>query len=152
VGDVHQSLHCATRFDARLPESDHGATKIKVTGNRQPSICDDPRYCPFGPPPTLHYLVDDIAGESYATAPVVEAAARLPKAPAKAAAALDVGVWIAEGFELARAKIYVAPIGVGPGPFTITPSYEATIAELANQRIALAGARLANLLNDALGR
>jgi hypothetical protein len=152
VGDVHQPLHCATRFDAVLRESDHGGNKIKVSGNHQPPICDDPRYCPFGPPPALHYLVDDIEGESYAIAPVVEAAGRLPKAPAKEAAVLDVSVWIAEGFELARTKVYVAPIGIGPGPFTITPAYEAAIAALGKQRIALAGARLANLLNDALGR
>jgi hypothetical protein len=152
VGDVHQPLHCVERFDTGNPKGDHGGNGVKVTGNAQPPICDDPRYCPFGPPATLHFFVDDIDGSSYATAPALAAAAKLPRAPAKEAAVLDVAAWIAEGFDLARTKIYVAPIGVGAGPFTVTPEYQAAIGDLGRARMALAGARLANLLNDALGK
>jgi hypothetical protein len=152
VGDVHQPLHCVERFDAGTPKGDHGGNAVKVTGNPQPPICDDPRFCPFGPPGSLHFLVDDIEGSSYATAPALAAAGKLPKAPAKEAALLDVAAWIAEGFELARTKVYVGPIGVGAGPFTVTPEYQAAIGDLGRVRIALAGARLANLLNDALHR
>ena len=53
--------------------------------------------------------------------------------------------------ELSRAAVYVPPIGAGTGPFTITPAYQAAMLELGKRRIALAGARLANLLNAALG-
>ena len=45
----------------------------------------------------------------------------------------------------------VPPIGVGDGPFSITPQYQKAAADLGRRRIALAGARLANLLNAALG-
>jgi hypothetical protein len=65
---------------------------------------------------------------------------------------LDVGVWTAEGLDLAKTKVYVTPIGVGDGPFTVTPAYQGDMSDLGEKRIALAGARLANLLNDALGK
>jgi hypothetical protein len=41
---------------------------------------------------------------------------------------------------------------VGDGPFTITPAYQAAAIELGKQRIVLAGYRLANLINGALGQ
>jgi hypothetical protein len=152
VGDVHQPLHCVARFDAADRDGDRGGNAVKVTGNAQPPVCDDPRYCPFGPPPDLHAFVDTIEGSGYATAPALAAAARLPKAPARAAAVLDEHAWLAEGLELARTQLYVGPIGVGDGPFVVTPAYEAATSALGKQRIALGGARLANLLNEALGR
>jgi len=46
--------------------------------------------------------------------------------------------------------VYVAPIGAGDGPFTITPAYRIAAKKLAEQRVALAGVRLANLLNEEL--
>ncbi len=38
------------RFDAAEPKGDQGGNTEKVTGNAQPSVCDDAQYCPFGPP------------------------------------------------------------------------------------------------------
>ena len=115
-------------------------------------MCDDPRYCPFGPPDELHAFLDDIEGSGYSTAPASAAASKLAKAPKAVAAMLDVGVWTAEGLDLARTKVYVMPIGVGDGPFAVTAAYQEDISDLGKKRIALAGARLANLLNDALGK
>jgi hypothetical protein len=152
VGDVHQPLHCVSRYDKTLPAGDRGGNDVKITGNAQPPVCDDPRYCPFGPPNELHAFFDDVAGSGYATAPVVDAAAKLTAAPAKASAVRDVTVWIAEGLDLAKTKIYVTPIGAGAGPFTVTPTYQSAAETLGKQRIALAGARLANLLNEAFGK
>jgi hypothetical protein len=152
VGDVHQPLHCVSRFDHADPAGDRGGNSVQITGNVQPPVCDDPRYCPFGPPAELHAFLDDIEGSGYATAPVLAAAAKLAKAPKTTAAGLDVGAWIAEGLDLAKTKVYVAPIEAGDGPFAVTPAYQAAMAEVGKKRIALAGARLANLLNDALGK
>jgi hypothetical protein len=51
--------------------------------------------------------------------------------------------------EAAKSRVYVTPpIGEGPGPFTLTESYKAEA--LAKQRIALAGARLSNLIEAGL--
>jgi hypothetical protein len=65
---------------------------------------------------------------------------------------MDEKVWLQEGLELAQSSIYVAPIAVGDGPFTIDATYQAAATKLGNDRIAMAGARLAKLLNDALGK
>jgi hypothetical protein len=42
------------------------------------------------------------------------------------------------------------PIGVGAGPFTVDAEYRKQARAVAAERVALAGARLANLLNSAL--
>jgi hypothetical protein len=41
---------------------------------------------------------------------------------------------------------------VGDGPFTVTPAHQSAMADLGKKRIELAGARLAALLDDALGK
>jgi hypothetical protein len=152
VGDVHQPLHCVSRYDHADPTGDRGGNNVTITGNVQPPVCDDPRYCPFGPPAELHAFMDDIEGSGYATAPALAAAAKLAKAPKMAAAEVDVSAWIAEGLDAAKTKVYVSPIDAGDGPFTVTPSYQAAMSDLGKKRIALAGARLAKVLNDALGK
>jgi hypothetical protein len=152
VGDIHQPLHCVSRFDRDAPAGDDGGNKVKITGNRAPAICEDPRYCPYGPPGELHAFFDVLTGQSYCIAAVEGAAAALPRAKASEVQISDEMAWVDEGFQLAQTKIYVAPIGVGAGPFPIDAAYQRAAAALARQRIGLAGARLANLLNDCFRR
>ncbi|HXJ23957.1 MAG TPA: S1/P1 nuclease [Polyangia bacterium] len=152
VGDVHQPLHTVARFDAADRAGDRGGNAVSVTGNTQPPICDDPRYCPFGPPRDLHAFYDTILGSGYAVGPPEEEAARLPAPDAKLAAVRDEAVWLKEGLDLSVGSVYVPPVGIGDGPFTITPQYQKAAGTLGKQRMALAAARLANLLNDALGK
>lgn len=152
VGDVHQPLHCVSRYDAPDRQGDRGGNAVGIMGNTPPAVCDDPRYCPFGPPTQLHAFYDDILGAGYAVGPVEEAARHLPRPDAKLAAVLDEKVWIQEGLQLAQKAVYVPPIGIGDGPFAITPDYQQAAVQLGEQRIALAGARLAKLLNDLLGK
>ena len=87
-----------------------------------------------------------------AVAPVEAAASKLAKASPAKAAITDQAAWIDEGFELAKSAVYVSPIGIGVGPFTIDHDYQLAAAKLGRARMALAGARLARLLNDALGK
>ena len=150
VGDVHQPLHCVSRYDAGDLQGDRGGNLVRIMGNTPPPVCDDPRYCPFGPPNELHAFFDDIAGAGYAVGSVETAADHLPAADAKLAAVSDEKVWIQEGLDLAQSSVYVSPIGVGDGPFSITAQYQKAAADLGRRRIALAGARLANLLNASL--
>jgi hypothetical protein len=51
-----------------------------------------------------------------------------------------------------RATVYAAPAGEGAGPYTLTDNYKVKALSAAKQRIALAGARLAALLNVAVAR
>jgi hypothetical protein len=62
----------------------------------------------------------------------------------------DEGAWTQESFQEAQTAVYVAPVEGGAGPYALTPAYLERARTLAAQRIALAGARLANLLNEAL--
>jgi len=62
----------------------------------------------------------------------------------------DAADWSSESFAAAKQTVYTAPIGMGGGPFTLTPAYKTKAKALARKRIALAGVRLANLLNEEL--
>jgi hypothetical protein len=62
----------------------------------------------------------------------------------------DEEVWIAESLQAAKASVYIEPIGIGAGPFTVDAEYRRQARAVAAERVALAGARLANLLNSAL--
>ena len=63
----------------------------------------------------------------------------------------DETVWIAESAQVAQQHTYGSPIGAGDGPFVLTTGYETDAKAVAKERVALAGARLAALLNTALG-
>lgn len=152
VGDAHQPLHCVSRYDQADPKGDRGGNTVRITGNESPVPCDDPRFCPYGPPANLHAFYDDVTGSSYSSAAASSAAAKLPEASESKAALLDEKVWIQEGLELAQRNVYVKPIGIGRGPFAITKDYQRKALQLGRRRVALAGARLANLLNDCFAK
>ena len=58
--------------------------------------------------------------------------------------------WIDESFADAMSKVYASPIEEGDGPFELTAAYRDAAKQEARKRIALAGARLANVLNGEL--
>jgi len=75
----------------------------------------------------------------------------LQPAPESAADDLNVDHWIQECFDAAKQTAYQSPpIGAGAGPFTVTLAYKTAAQNLAKERIALAGAQLAKILNDEL--
>ena len=80
----------------------------------------------------------------------LNAISALPSPPASAADDLDVSHWLEECFEAAQQTVYKPPIGAGEGPFTLTPAYKTAALKLAQQKVALAGARLAKILNEEL--
>jgi hypothetical protein len=57
---------------------------------------------------------------------------------------------INESFQAAKMSVYIDPIGVGAGPFDVDSDYRKRACAVAAERVALAEARLANLLNAAL--
>lgn len=140
VGDVHQPLHAAARFTRENRDGDDGGNEVRV--------------CNPNCGVRLHSFWDGLLGGegiSINPRPAVTAGRSLPEADATPAANLNVGDWLTESFNLARSTVYRnPPIGLGPGPFTITQTYRDAAREVANQRVALAGARLANILNNEL--
>lgn len=137
VGDAHQPLHATSRFTKDLPEGDQGGNKVK--------LCNKPK-CRA----ELHAFWDDALGTSKDASAAIRKAAKFQKADAQLAAIGDVAVWIEESFQAAKHSAYVAPVGVGEGPYSLDAAYRAAAREVSKKRVALAGERLAVLLNDAL--
>jgi hypothetical protein len=135
VGDIHQPLHSTTRVTADKPNGDAGGNFVITV-----------------PPPELHAYWDDLLGmgitSNYTVA--VTAAQTLPAANSSLAGDTNVADWVAEGVNLAKSTVYKNPVGEGLGPYTLTPAYHEAALSVAQQRIALAGTRLAKLLNENL--
>ena len=136
VGDIHQPLHAATRVSSADPGGDNGGNLV--------SLCSAP--CKQ----ELHAFWDDALGTSSSALRAVTVANNLPNPDAALAAKKDAADWAAESFAAAKQTVYVSPIGDGNGPFTLNATYKNNAKALARKRVALAGVRLANLLNDEL--
>lgn len=136
VGDVHQPLHATARFTQTNPHGDDGGNLVFVRD--------------FGNRKRLHSFWDGLLGTSRDPAFAIGVAQALPVPSAGASSNLDASAWIDESFEAAKASVYRPPIGLGNGTFTITNSYRNSARALARRRVALAGARLANILNSEL--
>jgi hypothetical protein len=136
VGDVHQPLHCSTRVTKDEPQGDAGGNAVIVQGSAG----------------ELHAFWDDAVGlgvtKDFMTA--VKVGQNLPPADAALAGDADENHWAAESFELAKSSVYVMPVGPGLGPYILDAVYTANTEKIAEQQIALAGARLASLLKTAL--
>lgn len=139
TGDVHQPLHCATRVTAGSPHGDLGGNSVVVDG----------------PSKELHAYWDNLlgVGDTAQFAVAVKASEALPSADPTAALDLTAGDWVQESFKLAQSDVYKdPPIGAGNGPFTVTSdtAYAANSLKVAQARVALAGTRLAAVLNAEL--
>jgi hypothetical protein len=145
VGDIHQPLHAVNRITKAEPKGDAGGNFVKLFGDAASN---------------LHSYWDDLPGSECKfcsdKVPCVNRAIVLGRtleaASSKEAHDTDTGVWIRESFELARAKVYRDPIGIEDQLYTIVPrsTYETEAYKLALKQLALAGARLAQILNGEL--
>jgi hypothetical protein len=158
VGDVHQPLHCSTRVSADDPDGDRGGNLVDVGGNNnsdQASAVQAPKQlAPVAkkksPRHNLHSFWDAAAGKNASLATVIDYARSLPPANFEQAADLNANDWIEESFELSKNKVYSGPIGKSDGPFTIDQPYKDMAKSIADERVELGGARLANVLNNEL--
>jgi hypothetical protein len=136
VGDVHQPLHCATRYGQTQPNGDDGGNLVNVC------------VPPCGS--RLHGFWDELFGSSMNPSVAINVGQGLPQAPAMMANDMATSHWIQESFAAAKNLAYKPPIGLGAGPFTLTPAYRSAALNMARKRVALGGARLANILNKEL--
>ena len=139
VGDVHQPLHAITRVTHAEPEGDGGGNGVTVTCGAE---CTTLR--------NLHLFWDGHIGAKAEPWDAIAAAETLARADPARAAILDEEVWFKESFDIAREHVYAGPIGIGTGPFALDQDYMNMVARISHERIALAGARLGNLLNELL--
>ncbi len=145
VGDIHQPLHATTRITQAHPKGDAGGNLVKLFGDASSN---------------LHSFWDDLPGSDCKfcsdKVPCANRAMVLGKslAPAtvKAAHIKETASWVRESVTEAKEDAYRAPIGTADQRYTIVPGslYKAEAYRLAEKRLALAGARLALLLNENL--
>lgn len=139
IGDVHQPLHCVTRISKDHPQGDAGGNTEILCG-----VSDVP--CTG----KLHAFWDNILGSSESVSAADEYAARLDVPTVSPSDVSDVETWIRAGSALARSNVYVDPVRNGDGPDRATAAYTDAARELARRQVALAGARLAEVLKEAL--
>jgi hypothetical protein len=136
--DVHQPLHCVSRFLNSQPQGDAGGNSVYVTPGRN-----------------LHALWDAAAGsdssDDYVNRVSAEISAefiehngnrpRLSEDPQK---------WVSEGVQLAIRDVYAfgPDTGTLDHPIVLTEEYLSNAHRIARARLALAGFRLAAVLND----
>ncbi len=145
VGDIHQPLHAVTRVTQAHPKGDAGGNSVKLFGDAAPNLHN---YWDSLPGSDCKYCNDKIPCVNRA----MVLAKTLPSLSTKEAGNLDAAVWVRESFELAQTKVYRDPIGMADQQYTIAPAsaYENQSFKLAQKRMAVAGARLAGVLNAEL--
>jgi hypothetical protein len=151
VGDVHQPLHATSRFTSQSKHGDSGGNSVILCPHKG-SRCS----ARFN---SLHSFWDDALGNGDSATGALKLACViastgkahcLPRITSDAVAIDDPAAWAKESFELARTVAYKRPIGPGRGPYYLTKSYQLAVGSAAEKQVALAGARLARLLNQAL--
>jgi hypothetical protein len=139
VGDVHQPLHCTSRFTKNHPKGDAGGNLVYFCDK-----CKD----------ELHAYWDGLLGDDLTVDQVAKKGAALLKAgkPAGADNAVP-SSWVDESFALAKDDAYASPISNDnkPGPSARPDKmYQAAATKDANLQVRLAGYRLAAILNNNL--
>jgi hypothetical protein len=135
IGDIHQPLHCASRFTPTQSKGDEGGLKVTV----KPTA---------GASTALHFFWDDLPGTSTDPNAAITAVGQLPTV--SPTANIDVHAWTTDSEHLAETVAYAAPIGISSGPYNLNSTYEQNAHETAGTQLATAGLRLANILNTTL--
>lgn len=142
-GDIHQPLHASARVTETEPKGDQGGNLFKLDGRN-----------------SLHWYWDSIIDATWARRPgEADAAfvARIAEAlmhqhpPAEYEARMKPGAfdaWAQEGFTTAKGHLYPPDLKRGEAP---SAAYGAMAYDISARAAALAGYRLAALLNGLLG-
>ena len=149
VGDLHQLLHTTALFtNRRFRDGDRGGNAIQIVGQ--------------GSLRNLHALWDNVIGRSVSDRVQIRQAAliekRFPISALVAPHSTDVAVWTRESVSLSETIAYGTSTHVSANdhesgklaPIKISDDYRAVARKAAEERIALAGYRLAAMLANAL--
>jgi S1/P1 Nuclease len=155
VGDIHQPLHGAARYYQGKGDEGGNLVVIKMPVPME-KLFEGTQSKSH--PAELHAFWDDLPGEGDPVSALQGAATfakSLPAATGSKINSTDPSGWAMESLTLAKADAYHTPIGDGPKPadaasYMITQAYYDTAMKDAKSQIALAGARLAKLLNENL--
>jgi len=142
VGDAHQPLHAIGRFTRQIPNGDAGGNAEQVIPATGESVALhaywDSLFGGYVSPYGAVFDADDKDGLASLT--VNDAAAKIA----------DPQKWIEESSELAKQYGYATPVSTGKNAVLLTREYETNARNIARSQAALAAARLANLISNAL--
>ena len=142
VGDAHQPLHGSGRFTRQIPNGDSGGNAEQVIPATGETVALhaywDSLFGGYVSPYGAVFDADD--KEGIASIAVNDVTAKIA----------DPQKWIEESAELAKQYAYAAPVSLGKNPVLLTRDYETNARNIARSQAALAAARLANLINNAL--
>jgi hypothetical protein len=155
AGDVHQPLHGSNRFFAGAGDAGGNDVPIRLTAAMKKAF---EGTLSKSAPDELHAFWDSLPGEGQPGPALAQAAAYGKNLAPAAKTKIEVtnpAKWAAESLALAKRDAYAAPIGASPKPtggtsYLITTTYYNQAVRDAKSRVALAGARLAKLLNENL--
>ncbi len=140
VGDLHQPLHCTSRFTATQTSGDAGGNGVTFCSSTSQGCSGN-----------LHAFWDQLLGPTSGTPQQAAAVAAALPSVAVDASDLDPHTWVGESFNLAQSSAYAnPPVGNGAGPFQYDQAYADQAKAVAEKRIVQAGLRLANILNTEL--
>ena len=146
VGDIHQPLHATARVTAAHPDGDAGGNLFKLSMPQEPRVTNlhtfwDAAGGAFGYQSPKRPL--DAAGKDRIRTLAEAVMKDYPADSMPEAANLDPHDWAMESFNLARTVTY-KNITEGSAP---SQSYTEATQKLTRKRLALAGYRLAGVLN-----
>ena len=144
VGDLHQPLHCSTRVSQAHPQGDEGGNLVKITGAKNLHSFWDGGLTTFpreGPPP--NFTPPSLA-KITAAAKKITAANPDSDPGIKLNDPANFQSWADESFALAKDTAYN---GMHDGT-TPSQAYRKKGVQVAQQRVAWGGYRLAALLNS----
>ncbi len=155
VGDVHQPLHTISRYSRELPKGDRGGNDAWVSPlNFQARPNQPGGQAPVGL--NLHSYWDGLAGNGDSQANVDRLASELSREYLDKYPALvpdtHPEAWVIEGFYNARSLAYGFSNNSGSReqPIPLDGAYEDASRRLSRERLAMAGFRLAAVLNAQL--
>jgi len=153
VGDIHQPLHSVARFSRAQPTGDAGGNRLQVQSGVTPRDTTN-----------MHSFWDGVVTRANRGVPDVELARRITdemRSVDNSETRVEYGPlfewtvqdWVKESATLARYVVYSLPDRAdGSPPVRVTPEYQALAEDVGRQRIAIAGYRLANLIEARLGQ
>lgn len=132
IGDVHQPLHAVSRFTHDFPGGDRGGNQVQIGETN------------------LHSYWDQLLGRSDDDKSVLLLAKKIKDGTRRAAKGTP-ETWIEESFILAKDGLVYRYQGAGTkaAPAVASPAYRNMAVAIARVRVAEAGYRLADVLNQA---
>ena len=156
IGDVHNPLHAVSRFLKSQPDGDQGGNLVIVADG---SRADGSRAGGSPNGQTLHSLWDSAGGTDTGGRSVNRRATELTAAymdtnPDPKLLTEAPKQWLLESHTLARQQVYTFGNGTGSkqAPLVLPAGYRENAHRVADRQLALAGLRLAEALNQALGQ